>query len=153
MAHSFISVNISNTERTICVTDSILHLFMYFFNSEIRGHELSQKEQVIYDHYELEIIEVHTSYIDLKLDEVSSSMELKKWYSSILDKLSFFIRSFGESIEESYLNGLSGLNKKFNKPIAVKKMSNLINDLLWLLSEENRCPSEEYKWMEMPIPN
>lgn len=132
------------------MTDSILHVFMYFFNDEANKLNISPKKRIIIDHYELELNELNTSFIDLKLNDVYSEIELKKWYLLILEKINISISSFGTLIAADYLNNVKGLKKQFNKPIPVVKINNLIKDLTWILNEDINTPSEEYKWYEKP---
>ena len=151
MAHSYISVNNSITERTICATDSILHVFMYFFSTVLKDRKLNIKEQEIYNHYDLELVELHTSYINLKLNEIYGDDKLKSWYLLMLDEVKLLMNPYGEFIDNNYLNSLPKLNKEYSRPIPVEKLKNLINDLMWLLNKRNVYPSEDYKWMESPI--
>ena len=148
MAHSYISVNNLDTERTICATDSLLNVFMYFFMQKALDSELDHDGKKIYEHYELELKELHISFIDLKLEEIYKNVKLKIWYSEVLNNLNVFVGSLGEQIDNNLLNGLPELNKKYSKPIPTKKIKSLINDLKWLLCMENVFPSEEYNYWE-----
>lgn len=153
MAHSFLSVEDAGTERTICVTDSILRLFMYLFNEAINKNGLTYNQLGIYNHYELELVQVNTSFINVKLQEVYQEDELMNWYTSMLYKLSTSLDSYGNAIDNNYLNEIGKLKKddnRYTRPIEVSKLKNLINDLHWVLGKENVYPSGDFKWFENP---
>jgi len=155
MAHSYIYAKNSLTERSVAIPDGSLHLFIYFFN-EIAVPQVnpSSSERKICEHYKIELLEVHTSYIDIQLQEVSEDKPLKDWYILMLAQLTLRIQEFGEYIDNQYLNQipelLIGYTKSivFTRPVEVSVLNNLINDIYWVLNEGECTPSGRYKWFE-----
>jgi hypothetical protein len=141
MAHSYIYGKKSNssTERRVAIPDGALHLFMYFFNEVALAEVgLNNNESKICEHYKIELLEVHTSYIDALLQEISEDKPLCDWYLLMLSKLELRIKKFGEFIDNEYLNQIPELlvgytsSVVFLNPIPVSTINNLINDLLGL---------------------
>lgn len=151
MAHSFIFVKNAKTDKTIAVTDSLLHVFMYFFNESINMSELSEEEIEIRNHYAYEMDAINTSFIDLKLQEVYDNNRLLLWYFIVLLKLNSLFNSFGGVIDHNTINELPNFKKKFVRPLDTNKLKNLVNDIFWLLNKENTIPSEDFKWFEEPL--
>ena len=146
MAHSFIHAKNQNTERSVALPDSLLRIFIYFFNVVLKQQgSLSARENKIYKHYIIELIEVHTSYMDLLLEEISNNRQLKRWYLSILSQLELKLGDFDGYINHEYLNQVPELligyppnTEVFTKPIPVLTLKNLINDICWVLNEDDR---------------
>ena len=159
MAHSYIyAKNSLNTERSVAIPDGALNLFMYFFN-EVAKPKIrpNSNESKICEHYNIELMEVHTSYMDVLLQEISEDRHLKNWYLSMLTRLELRIVEFGEYIDNQYLNQTPELlvgyapGVVFPEPIPVSILKNLINDIYWVLNEGERIPSGQYKWFEENI--
>jgi hypothetical protein len=158
MAHSYIYAKKSNssTERRVAIPYGALHLFMYFFNEVVRS-EVGLNNSEICEHYRIELLEVHTSYIDALLQEISENKPLCNWYLLMLSKLELRIEKFGEFIDNEYLNQIPELlvgytsSVVFLNPIPVSTLNNLINDIYWVLNEGERTPSGQYKWFEENI--
>lgn len=148
MAHTFLSVRNYASERTLAVTDSLLHLFIYFFNEKIIKDELEEMQLEIYNHYYIELLQMNNSFIDLKLQEIFNSNNLRTWYLSNLSHLTSSIEFFGDFLDNNELNKIDRLKKEYARPIKVIKLKNLINDINWLLCKENISPSAEFKWFE-----
>jgi hypothetical protein len=158
MAHSYINAKKnSNTERAVAVPDGALHLFMYFFN-EVSSQTFSPGStgSAIYEHYKIELQEVHTSYIDLMLQEVSEAPQLKSWYLLMLAQLELRLNDFGEYIDNNYLNKIPELLigyepniAVFSRPVGISVLKDLINDIYWVLNEGDYVPSGQYKWFEV----
>lgn len=151
MAHSYLTVRNSFTERTICATDSILRIFLYFFGETVDRKKISIAKLEICNHYDLELAQVNASFIDLKLAEIHNSDELKTWYVDELLKVASSWDGYGEFIDNNYLNTISQIGKHYTRAIEINKLKNLINDLCWLLSKENSYPSDDFKWLEKII--
>ncbi len=148
MAHSYTSVKRENIERILVVTDSTLHLFMYLFVETVNVYELDDSQLEIYNHYVYELDQVNTSFIDLKLEAIYQDAKLNAWYISVLSNLESSLKVYKDFIDNNYLNKLSKLKMQYGRPIEVKKIRNLINDIRWLLYKENILPSHEFKWFE-----
>jgi hypothetical protein len=156
MAHSYIYAEISSSaERRAAIPDGALNLFMYFFNNVAEPQvEPNSKQNYICDHYKIEILEVHTTYIDALLQEISEDKGLKDWYLLMLSQLELRIDKFGEYIDSQYLNQIPELlighaqGVVFTEPIPTSILTNLINDIYWVLNERERTPSGQYKWFE-----
>jgi hypothetical protein len=155
MGHSFINAKInSNTERSVSVPDGVLHIFMYFFNEiAYRNVQPNSPESQVCEHYQLELAEVHSTWIEAMLQEISENTQLLYWYLSILSQLETKLDSFGEYIDNNYLNQipelLVGCNPGqlvFTGPVEVAVIKDLINDIYWVLGEEGRTPSGNYVW-------
>ena len=151
MAHSYIYTKNSKTERTIAVTDSLLHVFMCFFNESINKAELSKEQTEICNHYVYELDAMNTSFIDLKLQEIYDNDQLLNWYSSTLLKLKSIIDPYGKAIDHGIINELPKLKKKFVRPLDTNRLKNLVNDIFWILNKENAIPSEDFNWFEDPL--
>jgi hypothetical protein len=152
MAHSYLSVKNSSTERTVSVTDSILRVFMYFFNESVDENHLVDNQLEICRHYNLELAQVNTSFIDLKLQAIHENSTLVAWYTSVLARLAVSLESYNGLIDNNYLNELSKLKKadiRYTRPIEVSRLKNLINDIHWLLCKTEK-PSGDFKWFENP---
>ncbi len=127
---------------------------MYLFIEAINKSGLTQNQLNIYNHYELELKQVNTSFIDFKLQEIYEDTELMSWYTLALDTLSSSLDSNGKAIDNNYLNEIKELKKNdsnYTRPIEIGKLKNLINDLYWVLGKENIYPSDDFKWFEKPI--
>ncbi len=147
MAHSFIFSKNKTTERTIGVLDSLLHVFMYFFNDSIKSTQMDEAERSIYEHYQLELSRPSTSSVDLMLQEVYDDPVLKSWYVSVLSRVNMTIELFGGNIDHDYLNSLN-IGITYGSPVSVAMVKTLINDIEWLLNIEGKSPSGEFKWFE-----
>jgi hypothetical protein len=148
MAHSYLSVKKENTERILVVTDSILNLFMYFFDESVNKNELDVNQLEIYNHYVYELNQMNTSFIDLKLEEIFQDNKLCIWYIAVLSNLESSMEVYDDFIDNNYLNKITKLKKQYSRPIEVNKFRRLINDIGWLLYKDNRLPSNEFRWFE-----
>ena len=155
MAHSYIYTKNNETDRSVAIPDGALNLFIYFFN-EIAKSKVApnSNESKICEHYTIELLEVHTSYIDIQLQEISEDKYLKDWYLLMLAQLTLRIQEFGEYIENQYLNQIPELliehtqSVVFTRPVEVSVLNNLINDIYWVLNAGEHNPSGRYKWFE-----
>jgi hypothetical protein len=159
MAHSFVFAENQNTKRIVGFPDSLLRIFIYFFNSVLEEHEsINSIQNEIYKHYRIELLEVHISDMDLLLGKVSGNKQLKSWYLSTLSRLELKLNEFGADINPEYLNQVPELligypadSIVFNLPIPVLRLMNIINDIYWVLDEGEYMPSGQYIWFEENI--
>jgi len=150
MAHSFIYTVNSNTDRSVTIPDSALYIYMYFFNEVSQSYlKHNSRENEIFEQYEVEILEVHTSYMDAMLQEVYDDPELKSWYLSMLSLVDDRFDSFGEYIDHNYLNQIQKADK-YTRPIEVSLFKDLITDIYWVL-RERESPSGRFKWFEEDV--
>ena len=155
MAHSFIyAENNRNTERSVKVLDSVLRIFMIFFNDISKQDTTANDiESKICKHYHVELLEYHTSFMDVMLQKVYDNPGLKSWYLSILLLMESRLDDLNEYIDNNYLNQLTqsqGLDDNYPQPVKVFFVKNLINDIYWVLLERD-TPSGYYKWFETNI--
>jgi len=156
MAHSYISVeNNSNIERRVAVPDGALDLFMYFFNEVAEPKVKPNSDEIkVCEHYKIELLEKHSSYKEVLLQEITEDKHLKDWYLLMLSQLESKIDEFGEYIDSQYLNQIPELlvgyvaGSIFLEPVPTSTLKNLINDIYWVLNERERIPSGQYKWFE-----
>jgi hypothetical protein len=159
MAHSYIYAEIgSGIERRVAVPDGALDLFMYFFNEVAESQiQPNSQEGEICEHYKIELLEKHSSFKEALLQEISQDEYLKDWYLSMLFLLESRIDSFGNCMDNQYLNQIPELligyvpGTIFREPVPTSILKNLINDIYWVLNEGERTPSGQYKWFEENI--
>lgn len=151
MAHSYIYVKEGIMERSVGVPDSILRIFMLQFNQVVESkNHLTQNEKRIYNHYNLELIERHTSCIDLKLQEIGNDAKLKNWFLSLIPEIGTFLEA-SNFIDIGYLNRYPNRENEFDEPVSVLWIRSLINDILWVLGDGNKRPSQQYKYFETKL--
>ncbi|MEN7550414.1 hypothetical protein AAG747_21020 [Rapidithrix thailandica] len=148
MAHSYISTKKGGYERTVCVTDSILHVFIYFFIVSSNDCPSRGVLKPTINSYLEELSGNNISFMDLYLEEFIDEKSIRKSYLEVLGLMKRRIESYGESIQNEILNNLSEMKKVFNKPVPTKKIFDLINDVSWLLHKESVHPSDSFKWFE-----
>ena len=118
--HSYISntIEIENEkiERDLCVTDSMLELFMHFFNRVAKEQtKLTNEIEEITKHYDVEMTGVHGSFIDLKIEEVCKDKLVLEKYLDILNKMNSLLKDeFGEVIDAEYLNNAENYHREGN---------------------------------------
>ena len=154
--HSYISntIEIENEkiERDLCVTDSMLELFMHFFNRVANEqNQLVDEIEEITKHYDIEMTGVHGSFIDLKIEEISKDKLILNEYLAILNEMSRLLNyEFGEFMHPDYLNNAEYYRRKGNN-VSVKKIISLINDLFWLMNIPDYKLLNDFKWYEEKI--
>ena len=160
MAHSFIFTKNLDIERSVAVPESVLELFMFFF-IEVSKPQVkpNTKESTICEHYKIELfLEAYIGFMDAMLQEVSEYPQLKSWYLSMLSQLALRLDDFGGYIDNNYLNQVPELiagyapgSNPWSKPVEISLIKNLINDIYWVLNEQEYTPSGQFKWFEENI--
>ncbi|AFM06192.1 hypothetical protein Fleli_3888 [Bernardetia litoralis DSM 6794] len=152
--HSYISneIEIEKIERDLRVTDSMLELFMHFFNRVAKEQtKLTNEIEEITKHYDVEMTGVSRSFIDLKIEEIYKDKLMLNEYLAILNETSHLLNyEFGEFVHPDYLNNTENYYKEGNN-ISVKRIISLINDLFWLMNIENYKVSNDFKWYETKL--
>lgn len=154
--HSYISntIEIKNEkiERYLCVTDSMLELFMHFFDRVANEqHQLTNELEEITKHYDIEMTGVHGSFIDLKVEEIYNNKIAFEQYLNILNKIEVVLKEeFREFVNADYLNNAKNYRREGNN-ISAKKVILFLNDLRWLMNIKGIIASNNWKWYEEKV--
>ncbi len=153
MAHSFIyAKHQTEFERNVKVHDSILQIFCHLFLKTVESKQIIGGGQTkISVHYKEQLNE-YIGFIDLMLNEIAETADLKAWFMAVLYELQITLNEFGDYIDNVYLNNVPQLIKGyspdrhvFTEPYPVVILNSLLNDILWVLNEKPN-PSGVFKW-------
>mgnify|MGYP003576991186 CR=1 FL=1 len=115
-----------------------------FLEATALADALDRDQQEICVHYEAELHKRNSSFVDLMLEKVNQNAILKKWYILMLLAIQSNFLANHVSLDNNCLNGLEKLKVKFKRPISVRLLNSLINDILWVLDKEGIIPSKEF---------
>ena len=144
--HTYLSVSDASSERTIAVPDSLLELLLYCWLESVDYGTLTPAQREVVAHYAQELPRGNHSFMDLQLAEIHATPSLTPWYLSTLTAVQRTLEALGPTIDHQFLHELARWPRQYEKPIAVSVLSDLLNDLRWLLHQQGVQPSGHFKW-------